>query len=464
MEFLGDQGRDVVIVSNFLKHFDLMFIGPQTSIGNMYLGPFYYYLMAPFLLMFNYSPVGPAVMVVLFALATTYLIYYVYLKLFKNHLFALLSSLLYAISPVAIKYSNFSWNPNIMPFFALAFFYISYQVIFLKKYKLLPILAICFSMALNSHYLALILVPIFFFYLLINTYQTKNNLLVIFKQNIKPLLYSLLVLLIFLSPLILFDLKHNGQNIKSIYSFFAYRQTTVNLKAYKALPQIVPLWTQINTRLLFGKNQTMGSITSIVFLVFLCLSLLKKSSNRQNIFILASYIFISIIALGLYKQHIYDHYFGFMFPIIFMLFSALIQTLFPVKFFRPFLVLLLTSSIYLSFIQNPLHFPAPNQLANTRQISSLILDQSKGLPFNLALLAKNNYDPPYRYFLDLYNAPLYHLKDQKTDQLFVICEPNPELDCNPEGNPLWDIAAFGIAKVESTWHTNGVVIYKMVSY
>ena len=47
MEFLGDQGRDVVIVRDFLKHGNLFFIGPQTSIGNMYLGPYYYYFIAP---------------------------------------------------------------------------------------------------------------------------------------------------------------------------------------------------------------------------------------------------------------------------------------------------------------------------------------------------------------------------------------------------------------------------------
>ena len=164
MEFLGDQGRDVYIVRKFLTNFDLMFIGPQTSIGNMYLGPFYYYLMAPFLLLFNFHPVGPAIMIVLFSLLTTYLIFHVYIKLFGNKIFALLSSLLYAISPVAVKYSNFSWNPNIMPFFSLSFFYLSYLTLFKNKFSLLPLLTISFIFALNSHYLALILLPIFAFF------------------------------------------------------------------------------------------------------------------------------------------------------------------------------------------------------------------------------------------------------------------------------------------------------------
>ena len=49
MMFQGDQGRDAMVVANIFKNLDPVFIGPVTSIGNMYLGPFYYYFMLPFL-------------------------------------------------------------------------------------------------------------------------------------------------------------------------------------------------------------------------------------------------------------------------------------------------------------------------------------------------------------------------------------------------------------------------------
>src|SRR4030065_1847158 len=62
MTFLGDEGRDAIIVRRLLVNFDPILIGPRTSIGDMYLGPLYYYMMAPFLLLANFSPVGPAIM------------------------------------------------------------------------------------------------------------------------------------------------------------------------------------------------------------------------------------------------------------------------------------------------------------------------------------------------------------------------------------------------------------------
>ena len=70
MTFLGDEGRDVRVVRDLITKGNLVFIGPMTSIGNMYLGPLYYYLIAPALFLSNLSPVGPAVMVALLSVLT----------------------------------------------------------------------------------------------------------------------------------------------------------------------------------------------------------------------------------------------------------------------------------------------------------------------------------------------------------------------------------------------------------
>src|SRR5438105_6939671 len=74
MTFLGDEGRDVLVVYNILHgHFTLL--GPTSSVGGFFLGPVYYYFMVPFLYLFNYNPVGPAVMVGLFGILTVWFVY-----------------------------------------------------------------------------------------------------------------------------------------------------------------------------------------------------------------------------------------------------------------------------------------------------------------------------------------------------------------------------------------------------
>src|SRR5438270_13501668 len=124
MTFLGDEGRDVLIVYNIL-HGHLTLLGPTSSVGGFFLGPIYYYFMAPFLFLFNYNPVGPAVMVALFGILTIWFVYKIG-KEFFNTTVGLISAFLYAVSPLVIAYSRSSWNPNLMPFFTMLSLYVLY--------------------------------------------------------------------------------------------------------------------------------------------------------------------------------------------------------------------------------------------------------------------------------------------------------------------------------------------------
>ena len=76
VQFLGDQGRDALIVADIFKKLDPVFIGPVTSVGNMYLGPLYYYFMLPFLFLTYPSPMGPVYAVALLGIVTVFLLFY----------------------------------------------------------------------------------------------------------------------------------------------------------------------------------------------------------------------------------------------------------------------------------------------------------------------------------------------------------------------------------------------------
>ncbi|MBP9817645.1 glycosyltransferase family 39 protein [Candidatus Shapirobacteria bacterium] len=452
MEFLGDQGRDAVIARDFLKNGNLFFIGPQTSIGNMYLGPFYYYLfVVPGLILTNFNPIGPSIIVAIFGIATVYLIYW-FASRYLNKSTAYFASSLYAISPVIIKYSNFSWNPNIMPFFALVFVISIIKSTIDSKPKYLLLATLSFIVCLNSHFLALLLLPFAAIYLLLKLFFVFQN-----KQSFKQYLFyiglSLTLFVLSLTPQILFDLKHQGQNINAIVHFFTYRETTVNLKPYKSIYTIFPLFTQVNTRLIFSKADSFGFIGSILILFLGLTAFIKKKSPTY--LLLWIWYGIGLIGLSLYKQHIYDHYFGFIFPVIFLIVGYILSRLPKIISLPIFFGL-----ISLGISQNPFRWQPPRQLQTTSDITKLIIRESSGQPFNFSLLAKQNYDPPYRYFFAEKNASLYNLDQKITDQLFVVCEPF-QIDCNPINNPEWSIAAFGWAKIDSQWQVNGINIYKL---
>ena len=450
MEFLGDQGRDVLLVRQFLTKGDLMFIGPQTSIGNMYLGPWYYYLMAPFLWLAHYNPVGPAIMVALFGIATVWLVYKVGEEWFDGQT-GLLAAFLAAVSPVIVYYSIFSWNPNIMPFFALLSMWFLWQVWRNHKYQQLVWLAVSLAMVLNSHYLGLLLLPVVVIFWL---WVAKNNCPE--KKEKKQLIfYSLAALAIFLflmSPLVLFDLKHHFANFEAFRHFFAVRQTTVNFKFYKGFLKLPLVFNQLFTNLLMKKDFWTGSY----FLVILLLWGIWKERKNPALWLLVTWLLIGLLGLGNYKQHIYAHYYGFLYPAAALLLAISLRRL------KLWSLPLILGLAYL-MLANWHGWQPPNyQLKRTRMIVSFIEGKSRGKKFALALLAKQNYDAPYRYFLFLDKASLVDLHEKIPGQLFVICEPWGLKKCEPLGNPLWEIAAFGWAKIDQQWTVGGVKIFRLV--
>ena len=454
MEFLGDQGRDIVIIKDFLKNGNIFFIGPQTSIGNMYLGPYFYYLIAPSLFLFNYSPIGPAIFIALISVATVALIFFVSKKWF-NLKTAYIASFLYAISPVVIKYSNFIWNPNIMPFFSLLFVYFFFESFKSKKYNYFIYASLAFVMVINSHYLGLALLPFTGFFWLFNLYKFIKEKSPQLKSFLINTFLAIFIFILSLTPQILFDIKHNGQNTKALLSFFTYRETTVNIKAYKAIPELPNLFNQINTRLLAGKNEDLGLIITIIFTITLFSIIIKLKSQKTSFWIPFFWYLSGLIALALYKQHVYDHYFAFLFPVVFILIGFLISQF---KFIGIPLLILIT---IFSLLENPFRWKPNYQLKTTIKIADLIISNSNNQDFNFALLAKQNYDPTYRYILGSKQAKLVNLPEKLASQLFVVCEPF-QIDCNPINNPEWAIAAFGWAKIDNQWEVNGIKIFKLI--
>ena len=159
MTFLGDEGRDAIVVKSLITKGHILFIGPVTSVGNMYLGPLYYYMMAPFLAIWRLDPVGPAVMVALIGIATVFLVYLCG-RLFFSKEAGLFTASLYAVAPVVISYSRFSWNPNPMPFFALLTVLFLFWTLKTKNYLWLLGVGVSFAFVLQMHYLGALLIPL----------------------------------------------------------------------------------------------------------------------------------------------------------------------------------------------------------------------------------------------------------------------------------------------------------------
>lgn len=473
MTFLGDEGRDSLVWFRMVHNAKFTLIGPQTSIGNMYLGPLYYYLMLPFFMLLG--TIGPSVGVALFAGVTTFMLG-VFGKEWFSGKVGLLSSFLYAISPVAIILSHSSWNPNVMPFFSLLVIWGVWQFWQKERFMWLSICGVLISFAVQSHYLGLLLIPIvslFWFVSLVRLIRNKD-------KKLKPFLFHSVFciwffVLLSIMPLVWFDLRHNFINYKAFYKFFSDRQATINLKAYKAVPELWPLWKMIFSRLIAVKNEFLGFWMSLATLlasvpIFYLIFKSKTSTKilKAGTLLLLSWMFFGFIGMGLYKQHIYDHYFGFLFPAIFLFFSLVLEKLWMHRiYFKLSAGALLVTTVFLSFSNSSLKESPNSQMKHTSEVAKLIIDESNGRPFNLGLIAKQNYDAGYRYFLEKSGHEAVEIdpqleKQTVTDQLFVVCE---EMVCQPTTHPQAEIANFGWSKIEKEWTLPwGTKLFKLVHY
>ncbi len=489
MTFLGDEGRDVIVVRRLLVDFDPILVGPGTSIGNMYLGPLYYYMMAPALLLANFSPVGPAVMIALLGIATIFFVWFVAREWFGKFA-AVVASLLYAITPVIITYSRSSWNPNIMPFFALLTIYSIWQFWSpyantgrqaegSKRFRWLIVAGISIAFVLQSHYLGLLLIPTLGFFWLLTFVKVKGERQKV-KEFIKQSIIGGFLFLLLMSPLVIFDARHGWRNFEAIKVFFTQRQTTVSARPWTAIPKLWPLIQKVSARLITGTNELAGSFAAKIIPILSFGAVLtsfykskfkkdKKANRRLRAYLLlAVWVGIAMIGLGVYKQEIYDHYYGFFFAAPFLLLGGISEGL--IKYAKQAglvaVVLMVGWLSYVNLVHNPLKYHPNRQLQRTKEVAKAVIEFSEGKPFNFAVIAERNYEGAYMYFLEMWKAPAMIaiadiLDETLTDQLFVVCEVKGER-CNPETNERSELANFGWRKIVAQWDVAGVTIYKVI--
>ena len=493
MTFLGDEGRDVLVAYNIL-HGKLTLLGPTASVGGFFLGPIYYYLIAPFLWIFNYNPVGPAIMVALFGIATVYLIYK-FASEFFNTTVGLIAAFLYSLSPIAISYSRSSWNPNLMPFFSLAALYLLYKGVKNQNLKFFFFVGILLGIAMQLHYLAFFLGAIIAVYLLVTNLakfirSRSMSLVIVF---VKDNLVIFTGFLVGLSPFIAFEARHNFANTISIYNFVINSGDTgagvslliniqdVFFRLFARLIVNYPASDQVaagtHSNIVFWQiSSLLVAIVSISILPY-CLvksaSSIKVEKNLSPEFLkfalLFVWIFIGIILFGFYKKPIYDYYFGFMFTLPFILTAYALNFIGSKNnILKIICILVFVSLIAVNLSGIPFRYSPNRQMNQMRTVAEFVLDKTQDKPFNFALITGGNSDHAYRYFFTLEGKPPVTIENTVvdlerstvTDQLLVVCESA----CQPLGNSLWEVAGFGRAEIVDEWEVIVAKVYKLNHY
>ncbi len=460
MTFLGDEGRDVIIVRRFLTELHPPLIGPGTSIGNMYLGPLYYYMMAPALLIANFSPVGPAVQIALLGVVTVFFVWLAGREWFGKTA-GLISAGLYAISPTVINFSRSSWNPNIMPFFALLCIYSIWKVWKENKFNWLIVLGISFAFVLQSHYLGLLLSPtLFIFWILsfINVRKTDPGSLFVKKSIIGASLF-----LVLMSPLLIFDIRHGGTNLKAIETLVTSGKD-VGFLLGPAFSRVGSAAFMVASNLISSKNLCLSVITLALFLfIFIWAFINKKIKSSLGLVLL--WLALGLAGFSVYKNPVFDHYLGFLFPAPFLIIGAIAGNIWKSKIWYSVFSVYFLSLVSINLINSPVLSDPTYQMQRAISVAKVIQEKASGKRFNIATISDLNNRDVYQYFLIIWGAKVVDtdpssLKFTVTDQLFVVCE-FPREKCDPVHNPSAWITNFGWTKIVDEWPVWGGTLFKL---
>lgn len=480
MTFLGDEGRDVLVVKRMIVDHKFTLLGPTASVGGFFMGPIYYYFMLPFLWLWNLDPVGPAIMVALFGLLTVLLVYLLGQALFDSWV-GLMAAVLYSFSPFIIAYSRSSWNPNIVPFFATLLMYSLWRFYESRRMRWLFVSGVCIGIGVQLHYVFLFLIPV----ATIWTAQICRT-----KQLLLSGLVAIFGVIVGIAPFLAFEVRHGFPNTISIFRFITSSEDT-GLNISHALVVMGDVLYRLFGRLLFrlpdqgvfelmSKNMQVFWRQGIVIIILACILVLmgliiKRSKEKITIVqaqaakLLLLWCVLPLICFGFYKKAIYDYYFGIFYPTPFLFLAILLGSIGSRLLGKVFATAALLLLLWYFWQGRPFLFTPNNQLGQVKKISETAMGFTGGMPFNFALITGGNSDHAYRYFFEIWgNAPPVienYVNDPErktvTGQLIVICETN---ECKPLGHPLWEIAGFGRAEIVKETDMQFVKILKLQHY
>ncbi|KKQ89767.1 MAG: hypothetical protein UT12_C0008G0011 [Candidatus Curtissbacteria bacterium GW2011_GWC2_38_9] len=444
--FGGDQGYDLENIRPILKgNLTLLGprIGPYNGLSTLYLGPFYYYLLAPFIWLTKLDPIGASYATVLARLVTIFLIYLVTKKIFSVNA-AIISGVIATLSPYWVNYLGFPSNPYfILPITSLIIFLLT------VKKKNSPIIFAIFGLltgfAFHLHYLGLIILPAFLIYLLNNRELLK----------MRYILSLLLGIAFAISPIILFESRND---------FFLTSQFLKQLNTTPFNLTIVNFIEKLILSVRFMSIDTIGFSSLIlifsVMFILIIFKIMKQASAEQKIIInfLVSILVINVVFASLYSGQLMPHYLAVSYPSIFILAGVVIYFTKKINKAFPLLILIIISIFLFQkndfFSSSGYTMPEDLTLKEIRNISQIIASDIQNESFNItSTLDGDSRAMTYRYLTSIYGKKPEGIEHYDYPQNLYVITRDPARVVRQ--NSLFEIASFQPSFVKGIWNMNG---------
>lgn len=397
-----DQEINAWIAKSIVVDHKPVLIGPETSVGAMYVGPYFNYIIAFFFALGDMDPAATIFLNFFLSLVTLVVFYLVAKNLFDQKA-AIIGLIFYAFSYMISGYDQVLWNPTPIPLVSLLFFH------FLYRNKVI-LAALFLGLMFHLHFQAILLAAIFVIYLAIFSR----------KEMVKPknVLGTIAMMIIFFAPLIFFDLRHDFLNFRHLVQFFFEGSGKTGGIDLAKLWQTVNVLTSSFRDLVYNGSYEWVRVLVLILPMGTFLHLARNLKNNfYKLFSLT--LLIAFLAFAFYKGPLpTQYYFFFLYPLFLLALSDWLAKR-PMFLVIPFLAVFIIWNV----IQTLTYFSSDLSLDNKHKAVKFISQKADDKTFKVDVIADLGLNTGFKY--------LFWLEEQfpsfdytaKTEKSFKIVMP-----------------------------------------
>lgn len=413
-EFLGDQGRTFLHVYEAWQFKRIPLVGP-TVLSGQYLGPAYYFLIAPFLIGSGFQLSSGAVATIFYAGLGIVFSAMTFRILFALPI-AMILTALWAFNPYSVSIDRFLWEPNLVPTFAMMFIFGTVTLLKTRNKIVGSVsLGVATGILVQLHYPNILFLPLSLLIFLMAFYKKH--------ENAKALRMLLVYIVSFLSIVCLFlgyEFTHGFENSYGVISQFIH-------------PSGDPIGKrQILRNIIDYASRVMGKVSPVSLgipmgaFILCALSFLWLVVERSNLsFIMACSIFGGVGALALYRGVVYDHYLYFLTPSAYMILGYWMNQIYGVKKLRVLLIVAVIILLLISLRESILRVyktPVRGDILRVEEVGSVVKKELGNTDFSFGLVTSPSFsDLHYRAAFTLKGLNAHKISANDRD-IVLVCE------------------------------------------
>lgn len=310
MQFIGDQGWFYISARDAILNKELPLVGITSSHTWLHQGPYWTYILMFIFGIFGFNPLIPAYLIGIISAVSIFLVYLV-VKDMVGKAVGLISSALYATSPLIILNDRFPYHTTFIPLISIVFAYSLFR--WLKGSRLFFILSVSLVGVLYNFELATFSLSASLFIILAYGLFFKKKWAT-YVWNIKTLSLSFAGFLISMTPILIYDMQNGFIQTVGFTSWIFYKITKLFFNTNHFLDaNIFSFVFEKYSFLTFPLNKLVSGIIFVISMGIFAYHLLKR--KLISFFLIGVLLMITLLGF-LINQIPSDAYMPIFFPLI----------------------------------------------------------------------------------------------------------------------------------------------------